>query len=61
MDLPFAYCYLDGLYVASPDLHTHLMHLSIVFERLRDLKLVIDLEKCILLSLIIRVIGALHF
>jgi hypothetical protein len=45
--LPFAYCYLDDLRVASPDLETHLLHLRTVLERLRDFGLVINGEKCV--------------
>ena len=44
--LPFTYCYLDDLRVASPDLKTHLSHMQQVFERLREYGLVISLEKC---------------
>ncbi len=47
MDMPFTYCYLDDLRVASPDLETHLQHLAAVFTRLRDFGLVINLEKCV--------------
>jgi hypothetical protein len=44
--LPFAYCYLDDLHIASPDRATHFSHLRQVFGRLRDFDLVISLEKC---------------
>ncbi len=44
--LPFAYCYLDDLRIASPDRATHFSHLRQVFGRLRDFGLVISLEKC---------------
>jgi hypothetical protein len=47
LDMPFTYCYLDDLRVASPDLETHLQHLAAVFTRLRDFGLVINLEKCV--------------
>jgi transposase InsO family protein len=46
-DLPFAYCYLDDLRIASPDLEAHKLHLRVVFERLRLFGLVINLEKCV--------------
>jgi cleavage and polyadenylation specificity factor subunit 1 len=45
--LPFAYCYLDDLRVASPSLEVHRQHLRAVFERLRLFGLVINLEKCV--------------
>jgi hypothetical protein len=45
--LPFAYCYLDDLRIASPGLKAHQQHLQAVFERLRLFGLVINLEKCV--------------
>jgi len=33
LGLPYAYCYLDDLRVASKDLNTHLLHLQEVFQR----------------------------
>ncbi len=45
--LPFAYCYLDNLRIASPDLETHQHHLRQVFRRLQRFGLVINLEKCV--------------
>ncbi len=45
--LRFAYCYLDDLRIASPDLESHQVHLRCVLERLREFGLVINLEKCV--------------
>jgi hypothetical protein len=45
--LPFAYCYLDDLRIASPDLEAHQRHLRLVLERLQQFGLVINLEKCV--------------
>jgi hypothetical protein len=45
--LPFAYCYLDNLRIASLDLQSHQFHLRCVLERLREFGLVINLEKCV--------------
>lgn len=45
--LPFTYCYLDDLRIASPDLETHKKHLRLVFERLQQYGLVINQEKCV--------------
>jgi hypothetical protein len=45
--LPFAYCYLDDLRIASPDLEAHRRHLRLVLERLRQFGLVINLDKCV--------------
>ncbi len=45
--LRFAYCYLDDLRIASPDLQSHKQHLAAVFERLRDFGLVMNREKCV--------------
>jgi hypothetical protein len=53
--LPFAYCYLDDLRIASPDLASHRQHLRLVFERLREFGLVINREKCVF------AVGSLEF
>jgi hypothetical protein len=45
--LPFAYCYLDDLQIASPDLESHRHHFRCVLERLRSFGLVVNLEKCV--------------
>ncbi len=45
--IPFSYCYLDDLRIASPDLETHQYHLRQVFQRLQQFGLVINLEKCV--------------
>jgi hypothetical protein len=45
--LPFTYCYLDDLRIASPDLEAHQKHLRLVLERLRQFGLVINLDKCV--------------
>jgi hypothetical protein len=45
--LQFAYCYLDDLWIASPDMATHRQHLHQVFQRLQQFGLVINLEKCV--------------
>ncbi len=45
--LQFAYCSLDDLWIASPDIGTHRQHLCQVFQRLQQFGLVINLEKCI--------------
>ena len=44
--LPFAYCYLDDLRVASRSSEEHNRHLRVLFERLRKFGLVIHLDKC---------------
>jgi hypothetical protein len=46
--LPFFFCYLDDIIIASRIKHEHLEHLRAVFTRLRDAGLVINTEKCIL-------------
>ncbi len=45
--LPFLYCYLDDLRIASLDLDTHMQHLRQVFARLQEFGLVINREKCV--------------
>ena len=43
--LPFVFCYLDDLRVASGSPQEHITHLYILFQRLRKFGLVINLEK----------------
>ncbi len=45
--LPFMYCYLDDLRIASLDLETHMQHLLLVFARLQEFGLAINCEKCV--------------
>ncbi len=42
---PFAYCYLDDLWITSLDLKTYQLHFCLVFKRLRQFGVVISLEK----------------
>ena len=42
----FAFGYLDDILVFSPDIETHLIHLQIVFQRLREADLKLRKEKC---------------
>jgi len=44
--LPFVFVYIDDILVASPDLATHLEHLRVVFQRLRQAGLQLNIEKC---------------
>ena len=44
--LPFILVYLDDILIASPDRKTHLQHLRIVLQRLRDHGLVLNKAKC---------------
>ena len=44
--LTFVYCYLDDLRVASRSPEEHVQHLRILFQRLQEFGLVINLEKC---------------
>lgn len=44
--LPFVYCYIDDLLVASPDPETHENHLHTVFERLNRYGIAISPAKC---------------
>ncbi len=45
--LRFAYCYLDDLRITSPGLESHQQYLRLVLERLQQLGLVINLDKCV--------------
>lgn len=44
--LSFCYAYIDDVLVASPDFDTHIKHLRLLFERLKNFGIVINLEKC---------------
>ena len=44
--IKFAFGYLDDILVFSPDVETHLKHLQIVFQRLREADLKLHKEKC---------------
>ena len=44
--LAFVFCYLDDLRVASRSPEEHITHLRILFQRLQQFGLVINLEKC---------------
>ncbi len=45
--LQFAYCYLDDLRIASPNLDSHRLHLHLVFQRLHQFGVIINREKCV--------------
>ena len=45
-DLDFLFVYLDDILVASRNPEEHKKHLKILFDRLKDHRLVIKLEKC---------------
>lgn len=45
--LDFTFPYLDDLLIASKDFKEHLVHLKIVFQRLEDAGLIINLSKCV--------------
>ena len=45
-DITFAFGYLDDILIFSPDNKTHLKHLEIVFQRLREADLKLKASKC---------------
>jgi hypothetical protein len=45
--LPFIFIYLDDILIASPDEVSHHQHLQVVFGRLRDHGLILNLSKCV--------------
>ncbi|MCG8625040.1 MAG: reverse transcriptase family protein, partial [Proteobacteria bacterium] len=55
--LPFAFGYLDDILVYSPDMETHLEHMRIIFERLREAKLKLKESKCSFLKAHIQYLG----
>ena len=44
--LPFAFGYLDNVLIHSPDIETHLQHIKIFFQRLREADLKLKNSKC---------------
>jgi hypothetical protein len=44
--LDFVFVYLDDILIASPDQQTHLQHLCLVLERLREGGLLLNMDKC---------------
>ena len=44
--MPFVFVYLDDIIVGSRDIQSHVQHLRLLFQRLRDHGLVINGEKC---------------
>jgi transposase InsO family protein len=46
--LPFSFCYLDDIIVASKEREPHLHHLQLLFERLDAAGLVVNPDKCTL-------------
>ena len=44
--LDFVFVYLDDILIASPDQQTHLQHLRLVLERLREGSLLLNMDKC---------------
>ena len=44
--LPFAFGYLDDVLIHSPDIGTHLQHMRIFFQRLREADLKLKDSKC---------------
>ena len=45
-DLDFAFGYLDDILIYSPDVPTHLVHMRQLFQRLREVDLKLNREKC---------------
>lgn len=47
-DLPFVFCFIDDLLIASTSAEEHQQHLKTVLERLEKFGLVLNLTKCVL-------------
>uniref|UniRef100_A0A5S6QYE8 RNA-directed DNA polymerase n=1 Tax=Trichuris muris TaxID=70415 RepID=A0A5S6QYE8_TRIMR len=45
--LPFCYAYIDDLLIASTSQQEHLKHLEILFSRLQQFSIVINVQKCV--------------
>ena len=53
----FAFGYLDDILIYSPDVATHLQHLEMIFQRLREADLKLKMEKCSFLKKHIQYLG----
>ena len=53
----FAFGYLDDILIYSPDVKTHLKHLELIFQRLREVDLKLKMEKCSFLKQHIQYLG----
>ena len=45
-DLPFCYCYIDDILIASSNPVEHLQHFMLVFERFKEFGVIINPSKC---------------
>ena len=57
--LPFTFGYLDDILVFSPDLETHLGHVKILFQRMREADLKLKESKCNFLKAHVQYLGHL--
>ena len=53
----FAFGYLDDILIYSPNVKTHLKHLELIFQRLREVDLKLKMEKCSFLKKHIQYLG----
>ena len=53
----FAFGYLDDILIYSPDMVTHLKHLEMVFQSLRETQLKLKMDKCNFLKKHIQYLG----
>ena len=53
----FAFGYLDDILIYSPDVKTHLKHLKLIFQRLREVDLKLKMKKCSFLKKHIQYLG----
>ena len=53
----YAFGYLDDILIYSPDVATHLKHLEMIFQRLREADLKLKMEKCSFLKKHIQYLG----
>ena len=57
--LSFIFGYLDDILIYSPDMDTHLKHMRIIFQRLREAKLKLKESKCSFLKAHLQYLGHL--
>ena len=57
--LPFVFGYLDDMLIHSPDIESHLQHMRILFQRLREADLKLKDSKCNYFKIHVQYLGHL--
>lgn len=59
--LDFCFCYLDDILIASSNIEEHYQHLPIIFSRLKQFGLTINVSKCLFVVLELKRFLSLDF